>query len=117
MKSAFSFFALLLSTLTVIAQKDLKGDTCKIIVPSAITPNYDKSPGDLVIDHNCPLDSFHIWIFDRWGNVVFEAKVLEKDNSVNWDYSKLNEDVYVWKLECIMQGEKIKLLGHITLLK
>ena len=91
-------------------------DTCKIIVPNAITPNSETNDY-LTFTHNCPIEKFHLWIFDRWGNQLYETKDLKNDSWVDWDYSKLSEGVYVWKLECVVDGKKIKKLGNISIIK
>ena len=85
-------------------------DTCKIIVPNVITPNSETNEY-LTIYHNCPLDSFHFWIFDRWGEILYDTKKLKNDNIVDWDYSKLKEDTYVYKLECVLSGKKRKIVA------
>ena len=73
-------------------------------IPNAFTPNGDvtnegfKGTG-IGIDNT----TYNLWIFDRWGLMIYHAQDLEKA----WDghmsghegQAVLQEDVYVWKVK------------------
>ncbi len=68
--------------------------------PNAITPNFDET-NDVFLPQGTAwdLETYNLWIFDRWGNKLFHSKDAYK----GWDGTKrgevLQEDVYVWKVE------------------
>ena len=95
-------------------------DEFLIYVPNAFTPD-----GDGVNDVFMPivsghdLDSYEFLIFNRWGELIFEASAA----GVAWDGThkgqKAKQDVYVWKLKAkkASDGEKKVYYGHVSLLK
>lgn len=62
---------------------------------------------------------FEFYIFNRWGEQIFESSELNK----TWDGTHLNEPaplgVYVWKvvIKDIYTNEKRVYPGHVTLLR
>jgi gliding motility-associated-like protein len=66
------------------------------------------------------LDSFKMYIFDRWGNMIFSTD----DSTKGWD-GRANQgkeiaqmDVYVWRVELKdNQGQKHKYIGTVTIVK
>ena len=90
-----------------------------IYIPNTFTPN-----GDGVNDSWSPScsgisdDEYQLWIFDRWGNFIFQAS---QQNNV-WDGThngkKCLVDTYTWKLKLTdVFQEEHKYMGHINLLK
>ena len=70
------------------------------------------------LDVNCQLESFHIAILNRWGEVVFESN----DPHFKWDGSyksrHLSEGVYFYKLTANYFGGGSEVFhGHITLIR
>lgn len=92
-----------------------------IYVPNAFTPDAD-GQNDVFIPMGLGILStdYHLYIFDRWGNTIFESTELNvgwngktKDNA---DY--VQTDVYVWKIDLRMwNGTKKSLVGHVTAVK
>lgn len=90
-----------------------------LFVPNAFTPN-----GDQINDIFLPiifceeLQYYHLEIFDRWGNLVFQS--FEKD--LGWDgrfnSEKMNPAVFVYVIEYQIRGygKNIK-AGDVTLVK
>lgn len=87
--------------------------------PTAFTPN-----GDGNNDSFCLLgwahcnDNFHIMIFDRWGEKVFEST----DPNFCWDGiykgKLLNADVFVYSVNAVYKDEtKVSKKGNITLIR
>src|SRR5688572_14612039 len=80
------------------------GPDFTLYVPNAFTPD-----GDLTNDEFFPkgegfdIDSYKLWIFDRWGNLIFFTDNWNKhwDGKVQGGGSDelVQEDTYVWKIE------------------
>jgi gliding motility-associated-like protein len=94
-------------------------DDYELFVPNAFTPN-----GDGVNEVFLPQmrgvspDSYKLYIFDRWGNSVFQTTNIDK----GWDGTKkgdvVMEDVYVWKIELkTTQGLKKQIHGQVSVVK
>ena len=104
-------------------------DTCKeviidgeflIYVPNAFTPD-----GDGLNDFFFPegkgiyTDDYAMYIFDRWGELIFESH----HQDVKWDGTKngqkVKQDVYVWKVVTtdLYSGEQKEYVGHVSLLR
>lgn len=91
-----------------------------LYVPNAFTPDGD-GKNDLfapfIQGHD--IDTYEWFVFNRWGDVIFESHF-----STNmWDGThngvKAKEDVYVWKIKVkdIATKEKKEINGHVTLLR
>ncbi len=94
---------------------------CYIDIPNAFTPN-----GDGVNDHFFPrqllsksITSFHMQVFNRWGQVVFETR---RRDGRGWD-GKFNdkdqpEGVYLYLIEADVAGtNREKYQGNVTLIR
>ncbi len=92
-----------------------------LFVPNAFTPNSDGSndiffPVGVGIDP----DKFEMWIFDRWGNMIYYTEDLASgwDGTVQGHTSLCQQDVYVWKIKAVDQlGNKHNLIGHVSLIR
>ncbi len=92
-----------------------------IYIPNTFTPNGD-GINDLFLPKgtNLDIEDYAFYIFDRWGNLIFETN----DTSRGWD-GKANEgreiaqvDTYIWKISMKDNvGVNHKYLGHVTLLR
>lgn len=88
-----------------------------IYVPNAFTPNGDEL-NDIFLPKGEGISEYTLFIFDRWGQQIFESDDIYK----GWDGKKgetyLQEDVYVWKIVLRNnQGEPRRLAGIVSLLK
>ena len=92
-----------------------------LFVPNAFTPN-----GDGANDIFYPLgvgmdpDKFEMWIFDRWGNMIYYTADFAKgwDGMVQGHTNPCQQDVYVWKIKAVdLLGNKHNLIGHVTLIR
>jgi gliding motility-associated-like protein len=97
----------------------IKGEF-SLYVPNAFTPDSD-GQNDLfypIINGYNP-ETFEMYIYDRWGEVVFTSK----DPLQAWDGTfrgfLCKEDVYVWKIIAGPSGaiDYQQYTGHITLLR
>lgn len=63
--------------------------------------------------------TYELYIFNRWGEVVFKST----DKNIGWDGTSKNikakEDTYVWKIRVKDQknSKKYEYVGHVTLLR
>jgi len=95
-------------------------DDFALYVPNAFSPNSD-GVNDIFKAVGIGVKEFRLYIFDRWGNQVFYSEDIDK----GWDgrfQSKgediVQEDVYVWKIECkTVKKDKRQLSGIVSLLK
>ncbi|TND03488.1 MAG: Adhesin AidA-related [Bacteroidetes bacterium] len=91
-----------------------------LFAPNCFTPNGDGKneyffPVGVGIDNN----NFVMYIFDRWGNLIFETHDINRgwDGHANGGKYMAQEDVYVWKIVCNdFAGNEHMYLGHVTLL-
>ncbi len=90
-------------------------------IPNAFSPNADgvnegfKGTG-IGIDNA----TYHLWIFDRWGNLIFQANDLEKawDGRIKGKGDIVQEDVYVWKVEFNeLKGRAHQYHGIVSVIK
>jgi PKD repeat protein len=102
--------------------------TSDIVFPTAFTPNSSGPNGgsysptdfsnDVFFPYTAGVDQFHLLIFNRWGELIFETF----DVKVGWDgyyRGKLCEqDVYVWKaFATFHDGREFNRVGDVTLLR
>ncbi|MBD3638433.1 MAG: gliding motility-associated C-terminal domain-containing protein [Crocinitomicaceae bacterium] len=104
------------ATVTVYVLEFICGDIY-IFIPSAFTPNGD-GENDMVYVRGQNLEEIDLKIFDRWGELVFEAT----DQSQGWDGTfkgkPLDPDVYVYHLKAVcFDGQETLIKGNITLLR
>ena len=93
-----------------------------IYAPNVFTPDGDEYNEDwrIYID-GIDIYDFHLWIFNRWGEVVWESYnptgVWSGRYGANGDY--VDDGVYIWRIECNQVGvdRKLEFHGHVTVLK
>ena len=88
-------------------------------------PNSFSPEGDGVNDFFFPIvnghepDSYELYVFDRWGSIVFESRHTTQswDGTLNGYPAK--EDVYVWKIKVQSKydAESKVYYGHVTLIR
>ena len=92
-------------------------DKNNIFIPTAFSPNGD-GYNDVFNVRSAPLKSYHLLIYNRYGNKVFESY----DATIGWNGSYKNQPAqlevygYYFEGECL-QGEKLTLKGNVTLVK
>jgi len=73
-----------------------------IYFPNVFTPNGD-GLNDKFPTPNHNLKAYHLMIFNRWGELIFESF----DSSNQWDGTyqgqKVQEDVYVWRCDYVVE--------------
>lgn len=95
---------------------------CPFFVPNTFTPNSDEYNNDLRIGHDCLFEDFSFRIFNRWGEIVFEANdpdfvwdgtyngTIVQDGSYTW------QAVYKYAYD-ITRTDVYTKTGHITVIK
>lgn len=90
---------------------------CFTYVPNSFTPNNDKLNPEFKMVYDCPIASYNIKIYDRWGELVYESQ----DPEAGWDgsYGKkaVQMGVYTYKIKFVseLSDEERELKGHIEL--
>ncbi|TND09004.1 MAG: PKD domain-containing protein [Bacteroidetes bacterium] len=91
-----------------------------VYFPNAFTPNGDLK-NDGFTGYGTGILKFEIWIFDRWGNLLYYSDDIYKpwDGKVQGKSGEIcQEDVYVWKAVVTdIFEKKHKYIGHVTLIK
>ncbi len=88
-------------------------------IPNAFTPNAD-GVNDYFFGSGIGITVYDLWIFDRWGNMIFHANELNDkwDGRANFGKDIAQMDVYVWKVELTdVFNKKHKYLGTVSLVK
>ena len=89
-------------------------------IPNAFTPNGD-GINDFFFGTGIGITTYNIWIFDRWGNLIFTTNDINKgwDGTVQGKSGGIcQEDVYVWKVVLTdIHDKKHKYIGHVSLIK
>jgi gliding motility-associated-like protein len=88
-----------------------------IYVPNAFTPLNRDGINDLFVPVGRNITSMHLFIYNRWGELLFES-----NNSTGWDGTfrsqSMPADVYVYRINYISLGGYTGTLhGNVTLLK
>lgn len=92
-----------------------------VYVPNCYTPNADNI-NDVIrpsVALNFELDSYHFTVFNRWGEVVFEATELYE----TWDGGHLGSRTYVpdgvydWIMTLEFSGDVVHKSGSITIIR
>lgn len=91
-----------------------------LYVPNTFTPNND-GKNDLFMVYGEYVSDFHMMIFDRWGNLIFESYDMLKgwDGKANGGTNIAQIDTYVWVVTYTETylGYYHKMIGHVNLVK
>jgi len=88
-------------------------------VPTAFSPN-DDGVNDSFIGKGIFINEFEMFIFDRWGNLVYQTDDLNKpwDGRVQNGSESAQTDVYVYSINLTnFKGDKYKYKGTVTLVR
>ncbi len=106
------------SSITISVVEDLS-----IYVPNSFTPNNDENNQQFlpVLSAGFKSNTYHLLIFNRWGELVFESR----DPEVGWDgyegYSlnPCQDGTYTWKISVVISAsqETRVFTGHVNLLR
>ncbi|MFM7661045.1 MAG: PKD domain-containing protein, partial [Bacteroidota bacterium] len=94
-----------------------------IYVPNTFTPDGDEYNQTFkpILTDGFKKDSYHLMIFNRWGEVVFESYDVEYgwDGSYGTGGKKAQIGTYTWKIEIseFQSGETRRFTGHVNLIR
>jgi gliding motility-associated-like protein len=95
----------------------VRGDDCEIFFPTGFTPNNDGLNDVFKILNAYKVTDFHLRIYNRWGQVVYESK----DASAGWTgkfKGKMQDPgVFIWQCNFKRSGVERYMKGTITLIK
>ena len=83
-------------------------DDFAIYIPNAFTPN-DDGLNDFFYAKGVGIEKFEMFIFDRWGELIFYADEIDKkwDGTVSGKSGTIvQQDTYVWKAKVKAQSDK-----------
>ena len=91
-----------------------------LYVPNTFTPNSD-GENDIFYAYGTNLQAFEMYIFDRWGNIVYHGV----DINEGWNGKMKNTgadlvqiDTYVWKIKITdSDGKKRSYIGHVNVIR
>jgi gliding motility-associated-like protein len=88
-------------------------------IPNCFTPNGD-GVNDYFFGAGVGIVDYDIWIFDRWGNMIFHGSYLDDkwDGRANHGADVAQQDVYVWKVKLTdVFSKKHDYIGTVTIVK
>lgn len=88
-------------------------------IPNAFSPNND-GINDTFYGSGVGIIGYDLWIFDRWGNMIFYSDQLTKgwDGKVNGGEANSQIDVYVWKVKLTdIFNKKHNYIGTVTIVR
>jgi gliding motility-associated-like protein len=116
-------------TLTITNQFGCTDDTSlrvqiepdfSFFIPNAFTPNGDGT-NDFFFGAGYGITKYEIWIFDRWGNLIFTTNDINEgwDGSVQGRGGDLVQiDTYVWKVKLTdVFDKRHTYIGHVSVVK
>lgn len=92
-------------------------DKC-LFIPNAFTPNNDGLNDVFEVKTVCPIESYNLKIYNRWGEKIADYDSVQ----ATWSGEKNNitekQDVYVYVVDVTYTNRKTEhFIGHVTLLK
>ena len=93
----------------------VKMDTCKIIAPKQVTIDcMNGNDYQFLLECNCQVEEVQLFIFNRWGEVLFETD----DINYFWDASNEESGTYIWLVKgAYTNGNYFEERGTVTLIK
>lgn len=89
-------------------------------IPNAFTPTRNDGINDTFFGKGVGIVEYHIWIFDRWGNMVFDTPDINEgwDGRANGGKDVSQQDVFVWRVKLTdIFGKKHQYMGTVTIVK
>jgi len=90
-------------------------------VPNAFSPDGDEFNNVFkpVLTTGFDVNSYHLSIFNRWGELIFESLNYEEGWDGTYHNEKLLDGTYIWKINVKYRSsdKKKELIGHVSLFK
>jgi gliding motility-associated-like protein len=95
-------------------------DECgaELFIPNVFTPN-DDGFNDLMKLVGQNLESYHLWLFDRWGNQLFESADINSSWDGNTNGKAVPDGVYYYRVEYKFIGSEVteEKKGNVTVVR
>ncbi|NQY11565.1 MAG: gliding motility-associated C-terminal domain-containing protein, partial [Flavobacteriales bacterium] len=98
-----------------------------LYTPNIFTPGDGNDLNNTFLPKGLGLENsvFNFYVFDRWGNLIFESTEYGDESTGGWDGTVqgrsgniVQQDVYVWVIETTdHKGNPHKYIGHVTVAK
>ncbi len=86
-------------------------------IPEAYTPNED-GHNDVFMAYGTNIKTFEMYVYDRWGNLIYSSDDINKGWDGKLNGNKLQEDVYVYKIKYSDYKDRKKgKNGRVTLIR
>jgi gliding motility-associated-like protein len=95
------------------------GPAFTFYIPNAFSPNGDGF-NDTFFGKGLGIDKYDLWIFDRWGNMIFHTKNLSDswNGKANNGKNTAQIDVFAWKVEIIdVFAKKHSFIGTVSIVR
>lgn len=97
------------------------GEDLIYYVPNAFSPDGDEFNNVFkpVLTSGFDVNSYHLWIYNRWGELIFESLNYEEGWDGTYHNERLLDGTYIWKIKVKHKSsdKKTELDGHVSLLK
>lgn len=98
--------------LTVVVEEETT-----VYIPNAFTPNGSGN-NETFLAYGTKVDQFDMWVFDRWGNLLFHSNDMNKGWDGTYKNNPCQEDEYVWKvIYTDTKGKKHRVIGSVALVR
>ncbi|HTA82264.1 MAG TPA: choice-of-anchor L domain-containing protein [Bacteroidia bacterium] len=88
-----------------------------LYVPNAFTPNHD-GLDDVFMAKGGGFKTFDMWIFDRWGGLIFHSNNINKGWDGTVQARKCQEDTYIWTIQTTdNEGNSQNYVGRVSLIR
>lgn len=88
-----------------------------IYVPNSFTPDGDGINDNFFVEGG-NIKEFHLLIFDRWGEVLFESFDMNAGWNGTYGNKVCQDGTYVWKIVYEdLENNKKEIIGHVNLLR
>jgi gliding motility-associated-like protein len=94
------------------------GDTCSLLIPNAITANGDGLYHAWKMIFSCPVDSFEVQVFNRWGDLKYQSNNPAEAWDPIYHCDTCPAGTYVYGIRCKFRNEPGKTYtGAVTVIK
>lgn len=91
---------------------------CEIYIPNAFTPDGDQLNNDFKVISDCPLYSYEIQIFNRWGELIFTSTDLNESWDATYKDTLVQDGIYTWKVTYMLDDDVPETItGHVNVLR
>ena len=96
---------------------DTLQDSCVLYMPNSLSGSGDSYNVCVEPKYSCPMDSYQLFIFNRWGEVMFESSESEPCWDGSYKGQALRSEVYVWLVRIITPDGEFEFRGNISILR